>query len=72
MQITLPDGYEWKFDASCGCITIYKTTGISNAGVEDRTVVKTYDATGRRTGEDRKGLNIHQMDDGTVRKVMQK
>lgn len=72
IQISLPDGYEWKYDSSCGCITIHETTGISYCKGEDNTVVKTYDVLGRQTMENTKGLNIQKMNDGSVKKTIVK
>ena len=72
MQITLPAGYEWKFDPSCGCISIYKPTGITGADTDRPMVKDSYNASGRKTGEGTKGLNIQRMTDGTVRKTVTK
>ena len=72
IQIDLPDGYEWKYDGACGCISIIKTTGISNAVTNAPAVMQSYDTTGRQVGEGSKGINIQRMSDGTVRKVTAK
>lgn len=72
LQISLPDGYEWKYDSSCGCITIHETTGISNSKIEDQSVVKSYNVSGRQTKENTKGLNIQMMNDGSVKKAIVK
>lgn len=72
LQIDLPDGYEWHYDGSCGCITIIQTTGINSAGSEQPTVKQSFDATGRQVAEGSKGVNIQRMSDGTVRKVTTK
>ena len=72
LDIVLPDGYEWKYDVSCGCISIIKSTGISGVSSNQPEVKQAYDATGREVGEGSKGLNIQRMTDGTVRKVNNK
>ena len=72
LQIVLPEGYEWRYDRSCGCISIYQTAGISGVVSDQPTITKSYDAAGRQVGEGSKGLNIQQMSDGTVRKVTTK
>lgn len=72
LQIELPDGYGWRYDSTSGGIIIYSTTGIENVGADTPKVVGTYDASGRRIGEARKGINVEKMSDGTVRKVIVK
>lgn len=72
LQIDLPDGYEWRYDGACGCITIIQTTGINRVGSEQPTVKQTYDAIGRQVEEGSKGLSIQRMSDGSVRKVTTK
>ena len=72
IQITLPKGYEWNFDKSCGCISIIKTTGISSIGSESSVVKESYEASGRKSTEVTKGLNIRRMENGEVKKVIVK
>lgn len=72
LQIELPDGYAWRFDSASGGIIIYSTTGIENIDGDTPRVVGTYDASGGKIGEARKGINVEKMSDGTVRKVIVK
>jgi len=72
LQIDLPDGYAWRFDQSTGGIIIYSTTGIDGVDTDAPKVVDTFDMTGRKLGEARKGINVERMSDGTVRKVVVK
>lgn len=72
LQIELPDGYGWRYDSTSGGIIIYSTTGIENVDAGTTKVVGTYDASGRRIGEPRKGINVEKMSNGTVRKVIVK
>ncbi len=70
LQITLPEGYGWRYDeASCG-IVIYSTSGIADVNTEHSTVNSSYDVSGRKIRSGSKGLNIQRMKDGSVRKVM--
>lgn len=72
IQIDLPDGYEWHYDGSCGCISITQSSDISGVGSDRPAVKQSYDASGRQVDENRKGLNIQRMSDGSVRKVTTK
>lgn len=72
LQIDLPDGYAWRFDQSTGGIIIYSLTGIESVDADAPKVVDTFDMTGRKLGEARKGINVERMSDGTVRKVVVK
>lgn len=72
IQIVLPDGYEWRYDGPCGCIAIYKTSGVAAVGTDQPAARESYNAAGRKAGEGEKGLNIQRMTDGTVRKTVAK
>lgn len=72
IQITLPKGYEWKFDKSCGCISIIKTTGISGVNSDSPKVNESYSVSGSKATDVTKGMNIQRMDNGTVKKVIVK
>lgn len=72
IQIVLPEGYEWKFDPSCGCISIYDPTGISSADTNQPTVKDAYNITGRKAEKGEKGLQIQRMSDGNVKKTIMK
>lgn len=72
IQITLPDGYAWKYDAATGGIIVYSTSGISSVDTDCPTVESTYDPAGRKVDGSRHGMNILRMNDGTVRKVTRK
>lgn len=70
LQITLPEGYGWRYDeASCG-IVIYSTSGIADVTTDHSAVNSSYDVSGRKIRPGSKGLNIQRMKDGSVRKVM--
>ena len=71
-KIVLPEGYEWKFDPSCGCISIYDPTGISSADTNQPTVKDAYHVTGRKAEKGEKGLQIQRMSDGNVKKTITK
>ena len=72
IQIVLPEGYEWKFDPSCGCISIYDPTGISSADTNQPTVKDAYNITGHKAEKGEKGLQIQRMSDGNVKKTITK
>lgn len=72
IHIDLPEGYEWHYDGSCGCISITQSSGITGVGSDQPAVKQSYDASGRQVDENRKGLNIQRMSDGSVRKVTTK
>ena len=67
--MSLPSGYAYKYDTTAGGIVVYSTTGITAVG-QQTTVKYSYDTTGRKVDNNRKGLHIQRMSDGTVRKVM--
>ena len=67
--MTLPAGYAYKYDATAGGIVVYSTTGITTIGKQS-TVMDSYDLTGRKVGNNRKGMTIHRMSDGTIKKAM--
>lgn len=68
VHLSLPEGYEWKYDIASRSIVIIVASGISQIPNEQPTVVGTYDATGRSIDAKSKGLHIQRMSDGTVRK----
>lgn len=69
IEITLPSGYTWKFDPTAGGIIIYSTAGITGVSTDQPSVEDTFDATGRKVDDARRGVTIQRMSDGTVRKV---
>ena len=69
ITLTLPDGFEWKYDEAVGGIVVYSTTGIT-VTEQQKTVVESYDVTGREVSKNAKGLRIQRMNDGTMKKVI--
>ena len=72
LQIVLPDGYEWRYDSSCGCISIINTSGIESVSADQAGVRESYEMSGRKAADGSKGLSIQRLTDGTVRKVTTK
>lgn len=70
IQIILPDGYTWRYDASRGGIIITSTTGIKDVTVDADNKVQYFDASGRKIEKLQKGLNIVKTSDGKTKKVM--
>ena len=70
IQIILPDGYTWRYDASRGGIIITSTTGIKDVTVDADNKVLYFDASGRKLEKLQKGLNIVKTSDGKTKKVM--
>ena len=68
IYLSLPTGYEWKYDSSTSSIIVTASTGVTQTTKELPTVVEAFDATGRRVNANSKGLQIQRMKDGTVRK----
>ena len=68
IHLSLPEGYEWKYDNTTNGIMVSVASGISQIESKQPTVVQTFDATGRRMSTISKGLLIQRMSDGTVRK----
>ena len=68
IHLSLPEGFEWKYDSTSGSVMVIIASGISQIANEQPTVVGTYDATGRSIDAKSKGLHIQRMSDGTVRK----
>ena len=72
LQIVLPDGYEWRYDSSCGCISIISTSGVEAVSSDQATVKDDYELSGRKAADGSKGLSIRRMTDGTTRKVVRR
>ena len=71
IQMSLPSGYAYKYDATAGGIVVYFTTSITS--IEQQTDVDNYyDISGRKVDIPTKGLTIRQMKDGTIKKVITK
>ena len=70
IQIILPDGYTWRYDASRGGIIITSTTGIKDVTVDADNEAQYFDASGRKIEKLQKGLNIVKTSDGKTKKVM--
>ena len=70
IQIILPDGYTWRYDASRGGIIITSTTGIKDVTVDADNKVQYFDASGRKIEKLKKGLNIVKTSDGKIKKVI--
>ena len=70
IQIILPDGYTWRYDASRGGIIITSTTGIKDVTVDADNKVLYFDASGRKLEKLQKGLNIVKTSDGKTKKVI--
>lgn len=70
IQIILPDGYTWRYDASRGGIIITSTTGIKDVTVDADNKVQYFDASGRKIEKLKKGLNIVKTSDGKTKKVI--
>lgn len=69
IQITLPQGYGWRYDSTSGGIIIYSTSGVSNVEAGQPIVENTFDVTGRKVADSQRGVNIQRMSDGSVRKI---
>lgn len=72
IQIILPDGYLWKYDATLGGIIITTASGVETLASDKVTAAQYYDASGRIVKEVHKGLNIVRTSDGNVRKIVVK
>ena len=70
IHLTLPVGYEWKYDAVQGGIVISQATGMISINAGQPDVVDSYDATGRKVGIQHNGLTLQRKSDGTVKKVI--
>ena len=68
LTISLPEGYEWYYDAEAIAIYVKVATNIENVNIGQSKVVSTYDILGRKVCDSSKGLRIQRMSDGTVRK----
>ena len=68
IHLSLPTGYEWRYDSSMSSIILSTSTGILQTTKEQPTVVQTFDATGRSIDSKSNGLKIQRMSDGTVKK----
>lgn len=68
IYLSLPTGYEWKYDSSTSSIIVTASTGVTQTTKELPTVVEAFDATGRRVNSNSKELTIQRMSDGTVKK----
>jgi len=71
ITITLPEGYDWRYDAVLRAVVISVASGISLPDAELPAIRSTYDASGRNAVHSN-GLSIRVMSDGTVRKVVVK
>ena len=69
ITLTLPDGFEWKYNEAAGGIVVNSAAGIS-ALEQQKVIVEDYDILGRKVSKNIKGLHIQQMNDGTVKKVI--
>ena len=68
IMMSLPEGYAYKYDATAGGIVVYSTTDITSTE-QQKTVVESYDVTGRKAGKNAKGMRIQRMSDGTIQKT---
>lgn len=71
INITLPKGYNWRFDAAAGGIVIYSTTAVSDINTNP-TVESTYNVSGVKVHNNHNGINLQRMNDGTVKKIFNK
>lgn len=69
IQITLPDGYSWRYDSTLGGIIIYIANGINSVTLDNATDNEYYDLNGNRLPAPRKGINIIRKN-GKTRKVI--
>ena len=60
IHLTLPVGYEWKYDAVQGGIVISQATGMISINAGQPDVVDSYDATGRKVGIQHNGLTLQR------------
>ena len=72
INISLPDGYAWKYSEDMRGVVIYTISGISGLDADRPSVVGTYDTTGRKVTEASCGVLIQRMSNGKVRKVVTK
>ena len=73
IKITLPDGYEWKFDSSVGGIIITGGPDGIESVVDDNAKIKdVHSVGGIKQKSPRRGLNIIRKEDGSVKKEIVK
>ena len=69
ITLTLPDGYEWKYNETVGGIVVSTTSGIANINTALPVAVDSYDVNGHKVAAGHQGITIQRMSDGTVVKI---
>ena len=72
INISLPEGYAWKYSEDMGGVIIYAISGISGLDSDRPSVVGVYDTTGRKVTKTSRGVHVQRMSNGEVRKVVTK
>jgi len=72
ITITLPEGYDWRYDATQRAIVISVASGISSLSAELPVAKDCYEIMGHKAVNGNKGIKIMRLDDGRVIKVIVK
>ena len=69
ITLSLPDGFEWKYNEAAGGIVVSTASGINSPHSTRPVAVDSYSIKGQKVTAGHQGITIQRMSDGTVVKI---